>query len=165
MNPKPLKVKSRSVNPYAKLAFGGWLNGINWSFIYNLNSCEEKTNSFLDLLKYAIDCFFPVRMVKLHATDKPWVTPDFKDLVQKRQKAFLSKSCNYPELRNRVNQMANRLKANFFDSKVRGCDDPKKKWWSLVKKLSGQPKKSSIISSTIINDKAACTFTRTCKCH
>ena len=41
MNPKPLKVKSRSVNPYAKLAFGGWLNGINWSFIYNLNSCEE----------------------------------------------------------------------------------------------------------------------------
>ena len=153
MNPKPLKVKSRSVNPYAKLAFGGWLNGINWSFIYNLNSCDEKTNSFLDLLKYAIDCFFPVRMAKLHATDKPWVTPDFKDLVQKRQKAFLSKSCNYPELRNRVNKMANRLKANFFDSKVRGCDDPKK-WWSLVKKLSGQPKKSSIISSTIINDKA-----------
>jgi hypothetical protein len=81
------------------------------------------------------------------------VTPDFKDLVQKRQKAFLSKSCNYPELRNRVNKMANRLKANFFDSKVRGCDDPKK-WWSLVKQLSGQPKKSSIISSTIINDKA-----------
>jgi hypothetical protein len=119
MNRKPLKVKSRSVNPYAKLAFGGWLNGINWSFIYNLNSCE--------------DCFFPVRMVKLHATDKPWVTPDFKDLVQKRQKAFLSTSCNYPELRNRVNKMANRLKANFFDSKVRGCDHPKK-WWSLVKK-------------------------------
>jgi hypothetical protein len=52
--------------------------------MYNLNSCEEKTNSFLDLLKYAIDCFFPVRMVKLHATDKPWVTPDFKYLVQKR---------------------------------------------------------------------------------
>jgi hypothetical protein len=114
MNPKPLKVKSRSVNPYAKLAFGGWLNGINWSFIYNLNSCEEKTNSFLDLLKYAIDCFFPVRMVKLHATCQPWVTPDFKDLVQKRQTAFLSKSCNYPELRNRVNKMANRLMAIFF---------------------------------------------------
>ena len=49
--------------------------------------------------------------------------------------------------------MANRLKANFFYSKVRGCNDPKK-WWSLVKQLSGQPKKSSIISSTIIIDKA-----------
>ena len=36
-----------------------------------------------------LDCFFPCKSVKLHANDKPWVTPEFKEIIENRKKAYL----------------------------------------------------------------------------
>jgi hypothetical protein len=46
--------------------------------------------SFTSELSPAIDLFSPTKTIKIHATDKPWMTPMLKQLIIQRQRAFLS---------------------------------------------------------------------------
>ena len=55
----------------------------------------EKTESVSDLESYftlelnsAIDRIFPTKMIKIHCTDKPWITQALKQLIVERQRAF-----------------------------------------------------------------------------
>ena len=55
----------------------------------------EKTESVSDLassftleLNSAIDRIFPTKMIKIHSTDKPCMTPALKQLIVERQRAF-----------------------------------------------------------------------------
>jgi hypothetical protein len=72
------KVKRRKRNPTDKSAFEKWLADINWTTLYREVSCEQKLAIFQNVLKTGLDLFFPLKTVKLHDKDKPWVTPEFK---------------------------------------------------------------------------------------
>ena len=66
-----------------------------------------------------MDCFFPAKTVKLHEKDKPWVTPEFKKIIEARQKAFHDrKSSHYRRLRNQVNREAKKLRSIFLKKKL-----------------------------------------------
>ena len=78
-----LKVKVKQGNNHNKRAFGNWLANINWSNWFRANSCEHNI-----VIKTGLDCFFPCKTVKLHDNDKPWVTTNFKKIIEKRQRAF-----------------------------------------------------------------------------
>ena len=39
-------------------------------------------------LNAAIDNFFPVKTIRFHPTDKPWITGHIKQLIKERQRAF-----------------------------------------------------------------------------
>ena len=55
-----------------------------------LPNCTEKLNAFNELLCFAIDKFFPLKSYKQHPTDKPWITPELKILIEHRQQAISS---------------------------------------------------------------------------
>jgi hypothetical protein len=42
------------------------------------------------MLNSAIDQIFLTKVVKMHHSDKPWMTPALKKLINQRQKAFHS---------------------------------------------------------------------------
>ncbi len=46
-------------------------------------------NMFQNVIETGLDSFFPKRTVKLHDKDKPWVTLEYKNLIAKRQRAFI----------------------------------------------------------------------------
>ena len=47
--------------------------------------------------------YLPTKTVKIHQTDKPWITPLIKKLIAKRQAAFAAENTlRWRELRNRV---------------------------------------------------------------
>ena len=71
-----------------KTAFGKWLAEYNWSTLYRTDTCEDKLDIFMKVINTGLDCFFPCKSIKLHANDKPWVTPEFKELIKDRQKAY-----------------------------------------------------------------------------
>lgn len=148
------KVKIRSGRNYAKNAFGKWLADINWIDLYRAGSCEHKLNIFQTVISTGLDIFFPSKTVKLHDHDKPWVTPEFKKIIQDRQRAFRQgRSSQYRRLRNLANRESKRLKSTFLKKKL---DELKvnpdaKKWWQCIKQLAGFPK-SKILSSFVVND-------------
>lgn len=145
---KAIRAYKRKVNPYLKHSFGRWLVSVDWSFIYELPTCSQKLNVFYELLRYAIDIFFPQRKVKEHPTDKPWITPELKILIQQRQQAMFSDPEVFKKLRNKVNRLCHSLKASFFANKVKNCDDTAS-WWKSIKQLAGFPNKKAITSIII----------------
>ena len=66
-----------------------------------------------------MDCFLPTKTVKLHEKDKPWVTPEFKKIIEARQKAFHGgKSSHYRRLRNQVNRETKKVRSTFLEKKI-----------------------------------------------
>ena len=98
------------------------------------------TSSFSDDLCNAINIYFPAKSVKLHPTDKPWMSAEIKSLTLKRQRAYHSGSNDrWRLLRNKVRIAISKRKKEFFARKVMSLktSDPRS-WWSLVSKLAGK---------------------------
>ena len=64
-----------------KAAFGNWLAEYNWSTLYRSVTCEDKLDIFMKVINTGLDCFFRYKSIKLHANDKPWVTPEFEEII------------------------------------------------------------------------------------
>ena len=45
----------------------------NWTALYRTITCEQKLDLFVDIINAGLDCFLPIKTVKLHDKDKPWV--------------------------------------------------------------------------------------------
>ena len=62
-----------------------------------------KTDALYRVLNTGIDLYLPTKTVKIHQTDKPWITPLIKKLISQRQAAFAAgNTLRWRELRNRV---------------------------------------------------------------
>ncbi|CAB4037772.1 Hypothetical predicted protein, partial [Paramuricea clavata] len=107
----------RNVKPSMKSCFGRWLASTDWSFLETLSNCTEKLAAFQCLLNFAIETFFPLRKNKQHPTDRPWITPELKSLIQQRQQAMSKDPPVYKKLRNKVNRLNNSLRSSFFANK------------------------------------------------
>ena len=64
---------------------------MNWTPLYRANTCKDKFNLFHSQITTAINSCLPVCSIKLHPTDKPWMTADIKDAIKKRQLTCLVK--------------------------------------------------------------------------
>ena len=125
----------------ARDAFGRWCNNHTWfAGVKNPESCSELASSFSQDLSSAIDRIFPIKMVKIHFTDKPWMTPSLKQLINERQRAFHSGDRDlWRHYRSNVKKEILLKKRSFYSNKVqhlKSCNS--KKWWDSVKLISGK---------------------------
>ena len=128
------------MKPSSKASFGRWLSSTDWSFLQVLPTCTEKLSSFQSLLSFAVERFFPLRKTKQHPTDRPWITPELKTLIQQRQQAMFKDPPKFKKLRNKVNRLNNSLKSPFIESKVKKCDNATS-WWKPLSSLQGSVKR------------------------
>ena len=84
----------------------------------------------------------PKLSVKVHETDRPWLTAQFKGLITRRQKALASNNeYLYKILRNKMNRERKRCRSAYYESKVKNLGDTKPRdWWREVKQLCGTAK-------------------------
>ena len=79
---QPSRIKSpkclvRHYPPSGIDAFGRWVTTHDWFADFGFSSSvDDLASSFTTQLIGAINRIFPVKTIKLHATDKPWITPD-----------------------------------------------------------------------------------------
>jgi hypothetical protein len=107
-------------------------------------SCEEQVSFFYDVINNLLDTHMPMKLTKKCPTDKPWITPHFKDLLKKRQKAFASgNEEQYRHFRNKANRVNKNLKSYFYKSKIEDLkSNDSKKWWNGVKQITGSASSS-----------------------
>jgi len=75
----------------------------NWANFYSLTSCDEMTSHFYTTLLAYLDFFLPMKHYISYSADKPWVNSQFKQLIKKRQMAFLTiDKTAYRTYRNQV---------------------------------------------------------------
>ena len=82
-----------------------------------------------------------MRSVRVHATDKPWITAVVKTAISKCQR-YLSKYSKESELfkswRNKVQRLIKHCKRSFYDTKVKTLKDTNVvRWWKEAKNLPG----------------------------
>ena len=90
-------------------------------------------------------------LIKKHPTDKPWITPELKTLIQQRQQAMFKDAPEFKKIRNKVNRLNNSLRSSFFESKVKNCDNATS-WWKSIKQLAGFQRRKTL-TSAIVSDK------------
>ena len=109
---------------------------------------DDLATSFTSQFVQAIDRIFPPKLVKLHHSDKPWITPAIKTLIRDRQKAFHSR--NNPlwlSLRRKVQYEIRERKKSFYKNKVQHLrNTDTRRWWKMVNKMSGKPEKTKHFS-------------------
>ena len=136
-----------------KAVFGKWLAEYNWSTLYRSITCENKLDIFMKVINTGLDSFFPCKPIKLHANDKPWVTPKFEEIIKYRQKAYHDgKIEKYNYLR--ANRNRKQLRSNYLDKKMDQLkSNPNlQKWWDCITQLAGYLKRRGISSMVLEND-------------
>ena len=132
-------------------AFGRWISSHSWfTDVQELPSASNLSTSLTTDLKNSIDVFFPLKQVKIHDTDKPWMTPSLKQLIIERQSAFHSGDEElWRHYRKKVKDEISQRKRTYYSNKVKQLrfSEPKK-WWDYIKKISGKNNTTSAIHIT-----------------
>ena len=138
---RPLRKKcisyTRSSDPTGKAMICYHLKHFNWSLLYSMDNCETMVQYFYSVILSLLDNYLPLVRRKTINCDKPWVTPEFRHLVKRRQRAFLSgQSSMYRNLRNKTQRMANTLRKKYFEKKIESLHtlDPHS-WWTKTKRF------------------------------
>ena len=119
--------------------------------MFHSQSCDDQFNIFTDTINEIVETSLPLRRVKTDCSDKPWITPEIKPLIAKRQRAWSRGNVStFKRYRNMVNARNSYYNKNIADVQQ---FNPKQ-WWSAVKKIAGlsTPKMSKTL---IYND---CTY-------
>ena len=121
-------------------AFGRWTYRHSWfSDLAESPSPDEMAESLTSDLKSAIDLFFPTKTVRIHNTDKPWMTSSIKQLIVERQRAYyLGTREQFKHIKNKVRKAIAERKETFYRENVCNRSSNPRRWWNLINKLSGR---------------------------
>ena len=145
----PLNVKpntnsvtfSRRLNSLsAKTFLVNELKTINWSTLFNLPTCELQWTYFYDRITTLLDTHLPYRKITKYETDKPWITEDFKTLIQKRQFALkCGNMIQFKMYRNKVNKACKTLRAQHYNKNINGLQKTNPRmWWRKTQSILGK---------------------------
>ena len=96
--------------------------------------------------------------MKVHETDRPWLTSQLKALIARRQKAFSSgNELLYKMLRNKVNRERKRCRSVYYENKVKDLRVSKpRNWWREVKQLCGATRNTGGYLKSVLHSDLRC---------
>ena len=138
----PLKqhLYTRDLRPSRINEFGRWITQYEWSEVLNLNNVQDKYDLFSSIITDAVNRYFPLKGVRSCTSDKPWITPKLKGLIEKRQKALTvhgKDSQVYKHWRAKVQYECKICKRIYYNNKVAALKDTNvQRWWKEVKGIA-----------------------------
>ena len=99
--PKRITTVSRNATHEQKVQVAEALRSVPWELMYRLPDCKSQFDFFQGILTDTLDTLVPTVTKSRLSNDKPWVTPEYKSLIARRQAAFISGNTPlYNKLRN-----------------------------------------------------------------
>ena len=87
---------------------------VNWSPLFHSQSCDDQFLFFTDNTNEIIETSLPLRRVKADSSDKPWITPEIKTLIAKRQRAWSrGNDFAFKRYRNMVNAQCKKARNSY----------------------------------------------------
>ena len=116
-----------SSDPNGKAMIYFDLKKFHWTPLYYMD-CQTMTQYFYSVVLSLLDRYLPFVRRYTFSCDNPWVTPEFRQLIKRRQRVFLSGQLPlYRKLRNQTKRMEahenNLFPAEeiFFRTKLNHC--------------------------------------------
>ncbi|XP_046861627.1 uncharacterized protein LOC124454918 [Xenia sp. Carnegie-2017] len=106
----------------------------DWSEVFNVEDVNEKVNAFTSMMLSIMDETIPEKTVRMHTSDKPWMTSFIKSKIKARQRAF---SCNnqarYEKLCSDVSKLINNAKISYYKRKAKDFRTTSpQKWYKSI---------------------------------
>ena len=132
-------ISRRDTRASRKAELGRFFSAVDWSILDSAPNIDDRSRQLCDIITAGLDAIMPAVKSKVHLNDPPWITPEFKTLIAKRQQAFMSGDlASFRHLRNTVNRERKALRERFFASKVKHLKNTKPpQWWGEVKRITG----------------------------
>ncbi|XP_063072731.1 uncharacterized protein LOC134463464 [Engraulis encrasicolus] len=114
----------------------------DWSLLQGSDDLEEATACTTDYINFCMDIVVPTKTIRCYPNNKPWVTRDVKQLLNRKKKLF--KENNLTELRSVQRELKSRMKEAkvAYGKKVEmKMKDNAKEAWQGIKKITGCGKK------------------------
>ena len=147
---RPNSTTTRVVRPMRDSdirSFGRWIADHDWSEVSVAVTASEKCDAFYASLHLGMNTFFPTKRVRIHDRDKPWITPEIKSMITKRQRLFtIGPTSEWKACRNRVIRSINRAKSRFYNDRIAQLksDDPAS-WYRHIKVMTSRRQSSQTI--------------------
>ena len=102
-----------------------------------MQNCQDMVTYFYSVIFYLLDLHLPLVRSSFSNLDKPWVTPEFRQLIKQRQRAFMSsQTVLYRKLRNKVQRVAAQLRKTYYTRKVQALHSADlHSWWIKTKQF------------------------------
>ena len=115
------------------------LNLENWDDVYNTSDVDEK-------VIYLHECL-PECSIKVHPSDKPWITPKIKREIKVRQQAYTrGDAVEYKEKCEKVSGLVTKAKRRYYRSKIENVKHfDQAKWYKTIYKLAAAEEPRAII--------------------
>ena len=138
-NFKSEKLRSRPL-PHSKLVqLGQRLTSINWTRFLQTDDVEFASESFSEFLHQNLDAVAPVKTLIRRTNDKPWYSPQLRQLKVKRDYLYTTqgKSSQYKKARNEFIRKCKKAKANYYKARLSlpGTSNPQR-WYREVKRAA-----------------------------
>ncbi|XP_033111173.1 uncharacterized protein LOC117112210 [Anneissia japonica] len=140
-------IVTKSFRPFSESnvnAFGKWITNKEWHEVTNANDVNLKLNIFERELNHAYEHFFPLRTIRVHSTDQPWITPKIKTIIKERQLAYhkYGQSSNiYRKYRNIVKWEIKQAKIKYYKYEVAHLlSSNSRQWFKQIGKMCGTSK-------------------------
>ena len=146
---KPTTRRIRQMKPENIRLLGLKLNLENWSEIYNTSDVDEKVNRFTATLVNLLDLCLPERSIKIHPSDKPWITPQIKREIRLRQQAYTrGDTVRYEQKSEKVSGLVSKAKLRHYRSRVENVKrSDQAKWYKMLYKLTAAEESRGTVST------------------
>ena len=96
-----------------------------------------------------IDNFFPLKSVKVHGDDKPFITGRIKQMIYKRDNLYQrGRMTEFRSVRNQIVFEIRKEKQKFYNGKTKParCSEPKA-WWNNIKRIVGKKREHFVLTN------------------
>ena len=118
--------------------FGSWIQSLDWHQVLEATGIQNKADAFYEILDLGMNTCFPEKKKRVHTNEKSWITPHIKNLIAKRQQAFISgNDQEWRKLRNEVKREIEKAKVNYHANRIRDLQKTEsRKWYQQIKKVT-----------------------------
>ncbi|XP_078594556.1 uncharacterized protein LOC144872371 [Branchiostoma floridae x Branchiostoma japonicum] len=116
--------------------------------VFTAHTAGEKCLALHETLQSKIDEFFPLKSIRLHHQDRPWMSPAIKSLIRARQQAFAREDlATWKLLRNKVQRKINDSKKSYYNNKIKALKkEHAAQWHKEIKAMANMGRNDPIIN-------------------
>ncbi len=159
---KPMSISYRNFSEESINTFKGAISSVNWNVLNDLDTVQERYDSFSDTFSTFFNISFPLlqkTVNKNNFSHNPWMTKGL--LVSRLNKIKLCKKAlafpvepnitNYKKFRNLYSTTIRASKKLYFQSSLKKYQTDSKKTWEVLRKaINNKQKKSNSIQQIIV---------------
>ena len=132
------KVQVRRLPQSARDQMRAWISQQSWDEVISAESAHEKAVILQSMLMEKTEQFFPLKTFSFSSDDKPWFTPELKELDKRRKLEYRKRrrSHRWKALNKNFKEKVLQTKAKFYKKKVEELKEGKPgQWYSILKRL------------------------------